>query len=760
MAILLLLSVSAALAAAQPSSVETQCSSEAVEPEDEFALMQTYHDIRRKSLSALSLRPAAEAEAESYGLAECPCVGIDWPKGEAVVLNLSSTAATYPMGIGSSCQAWDAGRHPSCTGSNPPSWCADAWCFVDACKCNISSIPKTSSYLPNSTYQGRTLYYSYATCGVQDSWTSSNHAAACVNQATQTQCSALSKCAWTGTQCVGKEVAICGSNGNEAVLGKAECRCIGFTNVSGEVAANISGFFYPYPAEVGSFCSAWDNGRNPSCTGSSTDPWCADKWCYVDACSCNLATVPKKLTYFAGASYQGRPLFYSYAACGVKDGYTATKNTQACPNFDATACTQQSHCVWTGSKGCMSKDIASYCAAPANGSASLPPPPPPPPPAAPKPVASGESAAENYGLSACPCIGIDWPSGETIPLNLSNKTVSYPLSMGSSCQAWDAGRHPSCTGSNPPSWCASSWCLVDACKCNISSTPKTSSYLVNSTYQGRTIYYSYATCGAQDSWTSSNHAIACVNQANQSQCKALSKCAWTGTKCVGKEVASCGSQSNEAVLGKAECRCIGFANITGSVSAGINSTFYNYPAEVGSYCSAWDNGRNPSCTGNSKDSWCADNWCYVDACSCNLSTVPKKLNYFEGATYQGRPLFYSYAACGVQDKFTATKNAQGCPNFDSTTCAQQDHCVWTSGRGCMSKDIASYCAAPASDTATTAAPPTTTGSPTTTEAPTTTESAVATGVNASNSTSESGAARLQAVGALAFAIVAAVAARA
>merc|ERR1719271_1148550 len=99
-------------------------------------------------------------------------------------------------------------------------YCAQKWCYVDPCKCNIEIspktmahevLPKTSPYLPGARFQDRPIYYSYATCGGNDEYTSSRGGEACINRQTEESCKMLPKCGWhvyqNGQgQCMGKEL--------------------------------------------------------------------------------------------------------------------------------------------------------------------------------------------------------------------------------------------------------------------------------------------------------------------------------------------------------------------------------------------------------------------------------------------------------------------------------------------------------------------------------------------------------------------------
>merc|ERR1712151_1199991 len=56
---------------------------------------------------------------------------------------------------------------------------------------------------------------------------------------------------------------------------------------------------------------------------------------------------------------------------------------------------------------------------------------------------------------------------------------------------------------NPASWCANSWCYVDECDCNDPAAAPSVyfSYTDEATSQAKNPYYSYATCDAEDLFT-------------------------------------------------------------------------------------------------------------------------------------------------------------------------------------------------------------------------------------------------------------------
>lgn len=366
LAALLLLQVAAAESA--PSSQTCKQSSEA----HGSRLVQLSQDLRRSSISSLvSETESTSSSSFNIGKAGCQCIGIDWPDGYQN-LTLNGQKAIYPQSMGTSCEPWDYARHPDCKGSHSPSWCRKSWCFVDACHCDLNTLPKTSSYLPNTTFQGRKVYYSYATCGDTDEWTELNYFSSCVNQKTEADCAAVSKCAWTKSHgCLGKELAVAKGETckhvEESVLGDDACKCIGLDVPHGSIKATIDSRTYEYPANTGAHCNSWDAETHPTCHGDNPPAWCQQKWCYVDPCSCNISVAPKKNTYVPGATSQGKPLFYSYMTCGQADSYSASLNKKACPNYgDTQSCSDQAQCAWTGSK-CVLKELMGLCGAVTDG---------------------------------------------------------------------------------------------------------------------------------------------------------------------------------------------------------------------------------------------------------------------------------------------------------------------------------------------------------------------------------------------------------
>tara|TARA_B100000795_G_scaffold189338_1_gene144146 strand:- start:49 stop:690 length:642 start_codon:yes stop_codon:yes gene_type:complete len=114
-------------------------------------------------LSAIAL--AATARRLEDGT--CPCLAttqVHEPAGADISFTLVGETYTYPSDYGLTCAAHDSATQPYCARSAPPSWCADAWCYVDRTNCNL---PFSNSVFFSS------LAYSYFTCGASntfDAW--------------------------------------------------------------------------------------------------------------------------------------------------------------------------------------------------------------------------------------------------------------------------------------------------------------------------------------------------------------------------------------------------------------------------------------------------------------------------------------------------------------------------------------------------------------------------------------------------------------
>lgn len=118
-------------------------------------------------------------------------------------------------------------------------------------------------------------------------------------------------------------------------MGAAGCPCIGsLPSEIGVVDCSydwaVDGKCLEKDSRAGNYgeqCGAHAEPDNPDCytTGDSPkprrfpEPWCGQKWCYVDPCNCDMSDATKS-TYFGTEG-----LAYSYATCGGSNGYTETK---------------------------------------------------------------------------------------------------------------------------------------------------------------------------------------------------------------------------------------------------------------------------------------------------------------------------------------------------------------------------------------------------------------------------------------------------
>eukprot|EP00928_Gymnodinium_smaydae_P078576 TRINITY_DN626_c0_g1_i1.p1 TRINITY_DN626_c0_g1~~TRINITY_DN626_c0_g1_i1.p1 ORF type:complete len:387 (-),score=101.62 TRINITY_DN626_c0_g1_i1:56-1216(-) len=288
---------------------------------------------------------AHSAGVPKFGDSECPCINIDKVKGE-LNLTIDGAVVPYPADLGGSCKAWDENVYPGCEKGGDPGqgqgFCAQSWCYVDPCNCNIGVTPKVSVVLPDGTYQGNPVYWSYATCGSEDKFTEN------------------------GTKVEAPD--FCEQEPKDEAVGSTGCKCIGVvSNVEGSIPVSLDGQAVLYPADVGHFCKAWDDGVHPSCNSSDAEDWCTQSWCYVDPCTCDTeAVLSGSSGYLPGATFQGRPLYYSYATCGSVDAWTGAENDEACVlKTTEDECDESKACKWLGNATtgvpCVGKELAGMC---------------------------------------------------------------------------------------------------------------------------------------------------------------------------------------------------------------------------------------------------------------------------------------------------------------------------------------------------------------------------------------------------------------
>lgn len=97
---------------------------------------------------------------------------------------------------------------------------------------------------------------------------------------------------------------------------------------------------FPFPADYGSSCKAWDEESHPACKDKTHPPsWCHSEWCYVDpACVEKAAEEDIRQTVQFGK----QQLYYSYAACGAVD----TATPESCLARDKASCLDTQACTW------------------------------------------------------------------------------------------------------------------------------------------------------------------------------------------------------------------------------------------------------------------------------------------------------------------------------------------------------------------------------------------------------------------------------
>jgi hypothetical protein len=235
-------------------------------------------------------------------------------------------------------------------------------------------------------------------------------------------------------------------------FGSDDCPCIGINDVEGVIFGKVDqGDGMPdgvsFPADLGARCDAWDeDSTDPLCPNAD---WCSSKWCYVDPCNCKgTAELPKPSVYLRDAEYKGHKIYYSYTTCGSKDSYSAKDSDED-----------------------RKEAIEKSC--------------------------SDDADEELWGKKDCQCAGFTPEDGVVQVLN--GKTVlEYQADYGANCAAWDSNNDPACMEDGAPSYCKEKWCYVSSdCK---EGGVKTSKLMPDATVDGKTVQYSYSTCGGVDKY--------------------------------------------------------------------------------------------------------------------------------------------------------------------------------------------------------------------------------------------------------------------
>jgi len=274
-------------------------------------------------------------------------------------------------------------------------------------------------------------------------------------------------------------LAVGSPSANGVHYGDSRCPCIGFDNIEGETILQVEQdgkeVELTYPADIGARCEAWDDKRHFQCKDGEK-PGAGNGWCGQSWCyvdSCNCAI-------------------------DVLPKIASLYNTEA---------TYRGKPLFWSYATCGGKDEFT-------------------------------TKAPKLGKPVCRCIGFAGVAGSTEISFKGGSKGEYPADLGATCSAWDKGRHPECQGDEASPWCRASWCYVDPCECDLPGdiVPKISAYLPDATFTGKNLYYSYETCGSADTWTEKHNVDACVNQDDEADCTRLSRCAWTGSRCLGTEL--------------------------------------------------------------------------------------------------------------------------------------------------------------------------------------------------------------------------------
>jgi hypothetical protein len=163
-----------------------------------------------RALQAVAAATAAAAAASAsaalnqhpHGKPGCRCLNsTSWRAAFATAgntslqVNVAGVLISYPFSHGlSNCSTWDEGLPPSCADPiTAPSWCREAWCWVDASSCSEADV-KPSKYFHNVG-----AAFSYSTCSSSDTFSSWYDSQSCNQITSDFNCSHLKATRmWTG----------------------------------------------------------------------------------------------------------------------------------------------------------------------------------------------------------------------------------------------------------------------------------------------------------------------------------------------------------------------------------------------------------------------------------------------------------------------------------------------------------------------------------------------------------------------------------
>jgi len=571
---------------------------------------------------------------EKYGKSTCRCIGIAEREGYVNFTYATVGVVKYPGSVGGECQPWEIlSEYPDCQNDVAPEWCEAKWCFVDPCSCTgLDNAPKLGTR--GAIFQGKPVWWSYGTCGGVDI------PPADVELPTfpPEYCPATTTVTTTAAPLNATNATVAANATTAAAPANATTAAAPATVASNVTTATAA------PASAEAVTTA------PAAAATVT----------------GAAVVPAATTTVAAAAATGE------AAAATGEAAAATGEAAVATGEAAAATAEGAATAAPAAEeaaAAATTEGAATADAPVDDAAALP--------------------VSDLGSADCECIGIDVEG--TALVTFDNVTVQYPVSHGSTCKAWDQDVFPGCLVETPPDFCFSKWCYVDPCKCTLPVPPKKA--VTGGRWQGKSMYWSYATCGEDDSFSASN-PTACVNQPTSALCMGMEGCAWDGSQCLGRElVEDCqlADQMPEETFGTKTCRCVGWEK-NGSMNIKIGDITTTYPATMGSSCSDWDNGVYADCKNETPPAWCLQKWCYVDPCDCTLpSSQPKQSS--SGALYKGQPVYWSYGTCGGQDLFTQDLSAL--PAFPPDFCAAESDVVVTPTGETVAKKSAARVQAPA-----------------------------------------------------------------
>eukprot|EP00927_Polykrikos_kofoidii_P040841 TRINITY_DN34837_c0_g1_i2.p1 TRINITY_DN34837_c0_g1~~TRINITY_DN34837_c0_g1_i2.p1 ORF type:complete len:1865 (+),score=292.54 TRINITY_DN34837_c0_g1_i2:271-5595(+) len=316
-------------------------------------------------------------------------------------------------------------------------------------------------------------------------------------------------------------------------LGNPGCPCLGLAG-GGEITSRVVDLkassqkrgppvFARYLLQTGSSCDAWDGLLHPDCQVPPNDEkpaWCDQAWCFVDPCNCNAPGVTyQRSALFPDATYQGKALAFSYLTCGSKDIPAPPAHA---PKGRYNKNGHESDSRWKpGKSRAGSRSFLDHI-----------------------PCYVEAHRARDLGMYNCRCVGFGNVNG-FISTTVATATgeaqlVRYKANTGSSCAAWDLSRNPACIvekgeAEERPAWCGHNaserWCFVDPCACGLVVAPEPAVMVPDITFQGRSLFYSMATClpDRPALWGRNATPKSCFSYLRKGECEnAVSgKCTWT-----------------------------------------------------------------------------------------------------------------------------------------------------------------------------------------------------------------------------------------